>query len=195
MEEKIKLNFSEPLTEDVLYENQHIIVRKYVTPSDKAKIINDIDMALLSNDGEFSDIQESLFRNSYMIGSILNIMTNVDVDGLSIDEFVSSGLWERIKNCIVNLGELIFDYKQIYQDRKMLLSLESKVSGLVEKAGIFIDKISKIDVSKEGLGELLKAFDEQKEKLNEVYPTIQEKTVAEGGKKSKKTPKVPESTS
>lgn len=168
MEKKIKLVIPQILEENIAPD---IVVRKYITPADKKQIIEMIDAALVSQEHR-SDTLDILYKDYSLIGAIIDTMTNISPDGLDVELFVSSGLWDKIKNSILNMGELMFDYKQLCQDRRYASSLEGRLGSILTKIETVVEDVSKIDFSDEGIKSLGKNLGDQLNQLGKVYPQI-----------------------
>lgn len=181
MEKKIKLVIPQILEENIAPD---IVVRKYITPADKKQIIEMIDAALVSQEHR-SDTLDILYKDYSLIGAIIDTMTNISPDGLDVELFVSSGLWDKIKNSILNMGELMFDYKQLCQDRRYIASLEGRLGNILEKVESFLEKISSLDLSNENLQNMAKILGEQLGQLQGVYPQIRENSEVKNKKPKK----------
>ena len=128
------------------------------------------------------DIIENYYASEWhLILSVVNECTNLIVfdenksKNIELDTLVSSGLWDAIKNQIVNYNEFRGFLNEIYQSIKEEKALEKSfgqaLDKITNKVVEFIDKIGKIDVSKEGLAELVSGLSTQINQFKTDFPT------------------------
>jgi hypothetical protein len=181
-ENKIKLIFSEIEKNKFDFNGQEIEVNKYATPAQERAIANYAIQAS-EEENEIIDIDSlpavgsfSKFEYGFIVG-VLEVMTNIDLDDLNIDSVVSSGLWEKVKANILNYFDLKINVEKVYNLHKQEKGLESKLHKLIDNIDGFIDNISKIDFSPEGIKALTESLSPALSQLKEVYPNIVDKPV------------------
>jgi hypothetical protein len=191
--EKIKLVFPEKKTEkfdfqytkeengETIKVSQIIEVEKYATPSHENAIGNyavqtsEAEMESLNEDSLLSIQSYSKFEYGFISG-VLVTMTNIDTEELEsdpinfVDKVVASGLWEKIKSSISNYFDLTVSVEKAYSLHKQEANLESKINKLIDNVGVFVEKISKLDLSPENLKIIIEQLSIGKEKLTEVFP-------------------------
>lgn len=162
-------------------EIQYIYVKPYLNLSDRQIILNAYFEAQ-----EKDPILRHVGSEIALIVAVLAIMTNVDYEDIANPDrfitFMDSGLWYKIKSAIVNFNEL-------KQDIDKISSLDNKISRITAKLEELLKNISNIDLSQEGISELLKELDIQKKKLGEVFPQVKDKP-SHSIKKKKKSSEI-----
>lgn len=185
---KIKLKFSEYEKRVIEFEYkknnkedsekviQKIEINPYATPSDKRVIANyaiQTSEDKTKTDENSLDVADAYSKFEYgFIGGVLATMTNIDIEKLNIDDVVASGLWEDIKNSIVNYWELVSDIEKVYDSRIREVNAESKLNKILDKLASILDNFSEIDFSPENIKKMIEQISIGKEKLAGVYPNI-----------------------
>jgi hypothetical protein len=182
--EKINVELKSKPEESFVFEGQMILVKPYVDIVGKNILIENYINSLSNTEDEIRGYIEAEYG---MILGLLDLCTNVDIKGLEIDKIIDSGLWEQVRSKIVNYDELqkdIVNVKKVISENK---STSKMLSGLISKVSVFIDGLSKMDLSEEGIKSLVSQLQSESKVLDNIIPVI-------GGKKtitSKKTPKTP----
>ena len=167
--EKIKLNTTALEYRKI---DGGILVKPYATIADKRIILN----ALFESDN-IDNIERSLENKAGLMLSVLDRMTNVDIENVDLELLVASGLWDKIKSNISNFSEIYGEYKELKEEK----SLPVRINNLIEKVETFIDGLSDLDLSQESIQSSLKDLTSGLSQLSTVYPQLQDKP-----KKSKK---------
>lgn len=117
----------------------------------------------------------------YLVLNIIDQCTNLMViekdseKNIDIDTLISSGLWYEIRNKIENYNEFREFLKEICQTIKEQKALEKSFGQALDKITNkiieFIDKIGQIDLSKEGVANLVSGLNSQVEKFKTDFPT------------------------
>jgi hypothetical protein len=118
-----------------------------------------------------------------IILGILDRCTNIDVDAENhpeeFEDIISSGLWDNIKVQIVNYKEFREDLNKVYNfvlsQNTAEKSLSRNFDELTVKAIAFIDKISQMDFSQEGIAQLVDNLNSNVKKFKEDFPTSEVK--------------------
>lgn len=116
-------------------------------------------------------------ENELMLG-IIDGMTDIQIIGenseeaIDIDDLVSSGIWKSVKENISNYEDFVSSLNIMVQDaREEALSRRSVgyvVDRMAEKLSEFVGNLSKVDLSENGIKELLKSVSEINEKFAET---------------------------
>jgi len=167
--EKIRLITSETKYKELDHNSQKILVKPYATLTDKRIILN----ALLESDN--GDSVEKLLENkAALMLSILDIMTNIDIEKVDLEYLVVSGLWDKVKSSISNFAEIYGEYKELRDS----VSLPTRLNNIFEKVEKFIGSLQGIDFSNESIQKSLADLSSGLSQLGTVYPQV----------KSEKTP-------
>ncbi len=165
--EKIQLNIPEIKWIEFDFNGQRIKVKPYADLNDKRLILS-----TMMESKDSGKVDNFIGSQIGLMLSIIDTMTNIEIKDLDIDKAVVSGLWNVIKQNIKNYAEIYPSYKEIRESEQ----LSARLSGVVAKAEIFIDKISQIDFSDKSIKKMTKELSEGLSKLSTVYPTVQPPT-------------------
>jgi len=193
-EKKIDLKFPEKVKTEIEVGNQKIWVNSYLDITGKHAILD-----AYFAERELSPVESHLEAELNLVLNVINIMTDINIEDEKndnekatkfVDNLLNTGAWYKIKSAIINFAELSRDIERISQQK----NLEGKLNKLIDKVGLFIDNISQMDWSPEGVQNLAKDIAPQLQQLAEVFPKI-EGTSSVSEKKSKKpsetTQKIP----
>lgn len=105
---------------------------------------------------------------------VVDLCTNIDVDDdFDIDKFFNSGLYEKITEHIENYGELIDDmYGASYYAREEFngkQTVSHRLAELVDMIDDFLAKISSVDLSTEGVSNLIAGMLNAQKEFNDKY--------------------------
>ncbi len=165
--EKIQLNIPEIKWIEFDFNGQRIKVKPYADLNDKRLILS-----TMMESKDSGKVDNFIGSQIGLMLSIIDTMTNIEIKDLDIDKAVVSGLWNVIKQNIKNYAEIYPSYKEIRESEQ----LSARLSGVIGKAEIFIDKISQIDFSDKSIKKMTKELSEGLSKLSTVYPTVQPPT-------------------
>ena len=187
MTQKIKLEFS-PVEETTFqFQGKEIAVRPYLSISEKISI-SDEYLNLLFGDNTMEIGNRYLLAEHSLILHLIDIVSNVDVEEIDINQVIYSGLWEGIKNRIVNYESFRFDLNRLISLYQSEQSLELSLGRVVENVGnkIFevLNKLS--DLNAQEFKEVADVFVGELNKLNETVPGIT-KTVTTKRSRAKKS--------
>jgi len=190
-ENKLNLNFPKREIVDIVFGEQTIHVRTYLDITKKSAILD-----AYFADRYLSPVASYLEAELNLILNVVNIMTDIKVEISSsekatefVDNLLNTGAWYKIKGAIINFAELNRDIDRIIQQN----NLEGKVNQVVDKASLFLDKISQIDFSVEGVQNIAKEIVPQLQQLATVFPKI-EGTPSVSEKRSKKSSEIAKPT-
>jgi hypothetical protein len=171
---KAKLDISSKEPKNFIFNNQKIEVLPYIVPSRQLELIRNY-IALY-----FTGSVEAENRLSAEWGLILQLMdsqTNVsvfeEVDSVSLDSIITSGLWDEIQKYICNYEDLLENLYFVVGSMKDSIALDKSVGSILQnvsdKVLEFVDKISELDLSKEGVQELVNKFQEANQDFQQKY--------------------------
>ncbi|HQF37051.1 MAG TPA: hypothetical protein PLL26_05435 [Candidatus Dojkabacteria bacterium] len=162
---KIKLKFPESAKKEILFGEQKIEVDTFIGQESKAIIL----MAM-NNSKENDSAIKFVENENGLIFSVLDRQTNIDINHLDIDAFISSGIWEKIKSAISNFDELFSDIEKI----KKIESSETKLNRILDKIETLLNNVANLDFSDESIKNMSKVLGEQLGKLSDVFPQIKQ---------------------
>jgi hypothetical protein len=171
---KAKLDILSKEPKNFIFNNQKIEVLPYIVPSRQLELIRNY-IALY-----FTGSVEAENRLSAEWGLILQLMdsqTNVsvfeEVDSVSLDSIITSGLWDEIQKYICNYEDLLENLYFVVGSMKDSIALDKSVGSILQnvsdKVLEFVDKISELDLSKEGVQELVNKFQEANQDFQQKY--------------------------
>ena len=164
----------------VEFQGQEITVLPYLTLETKKTLM----MYYLSTMNDYNPIEDNFLvaENSLILG-IIDHQTDIEIDNIfhrvenenvkvSIDEIISSGLWDLVKANLVNLAEFKIEIDKVVKLAREDIAIQKSVGMTFDKLsnGImnFLSKISEVDLSKEGVSKILEALDQQKDEYNKI---------------------------
>ena len=178
--EKLKIDLV-PITEKVIKfyigeETYKISLIPYVSISNKVEIIQNYIYCLYEDNLE-ENISTKYIASKYMlILEIVERLTNIDVESLSIDLVYNSGLWEKIVSEIYNYSEFERELNEVVKIKETEILLSNSVGKIVNDISIkvidLLDKIKNIDV--DTLKNISKEFTNNLDELNKKYPGLTE---------------------
>jgi len=166
--DKIQLNLSPIKWVEIMNEgNPNIKVNPYISLENKMILFKNYTSSYFATD-DFVDN----YINAYyglMLG-VVDLCTNISVDKLDMNDFISSGMWADIKKKIVN-------YSEVQSDLYSLIKLYSEQRLAEQSMGVAFDKLSmailefiqSIDLSPEGVQKIIKQFQEASQDFDEKY--------------------------
>jgi len=187
--EKLKIDLT-PIAEKVIRfdigeETYKISLIPYISISNKVEIIQNYINCLYEDNLE-ENISTKYIASKYMlILEIVERLTNIDVESLSIDLVYNSGLWEKLVSEIYNYSEFERELNEVVKIKETEMLLSNSVGKIVNDISIkvidLLDKIKNIDV--DTLKNISKEFTNNLDELNKKYPGL-----TETGNPRKETP-------
>ena len=178
--EKLKIDLT-PIAEKVIRfdigeETYKISLIPYISISNKVEIIQNYINCLYEDNLE-ENISTKYIASKYMlILEIVERLTNIDVESLSIDLVYNSGLWEKIVSEIYNYSEFERELNEVVKIKETEMLLSNSVGKIVNDISIkvidLLDKIKNIDV--DTLKNISKEFTNNLDELNKKYPGLTE---------------------
>lgn len=183
---KLDINLNNP--EDITFKFQKIdiIVRPYITMETKYILID--GYANVLNSDEYDDTRKYVEAEYALKLGIIQHQTNVDIEKNNIDKILSSGLYKAVIANIYNYNELREDIAEIVERISNSKSASKALTSLTDKVIEFLDKVSKVDLSQEGITTLLESLNKPLEEIQKYRPILQpgEKVPTVSKRKSKK---------
>jgi hypothetical protein len=171
--DKIKVNLiSEPVVK-FEFQGQSIEVVPYITLENKIIFYTNYVNSLFENknDGEFDPISYIEAEYSLILG-VVDKCTNVDITSAKIDDIVNSGLWDKIIDRIENYFEVYEDIRGIIARIDHKKSIGNVIDGFANKLNMFLDNLSKMDMSSEGLDKLTHLFKDAQEQVKVINDVV-----------------------
>ena len=181
--EKIKISFDKEesrTTETVKIENQPIEVLTFISLPMQSILIQQYCQEL---EDISSPIEMRIFRADVKLAlTIINFMTNLEIEDIDdysfpLDDLLASGAYNKILEKITNYKnfknmldasvELLF--KEKYSKSNMSFRLEN----IIDKVEKLLEKITSIEVDKDGIAELIKAILNTQKEFNDKYQIIE----------------------
>ena len=179
---KITLEINKKLTK--LYEGMTYQVMPYILLEDKLQIVESYLESLFAN----TDATKNYLTAEYsLMLSVIDFCTNIDIDDEDIiKKLVATGLWDDIRKSIVNYNEFRGELDKIVKMKQFENSVSSNLNALILRIYDFIENISELDFSENGMKQLSEGF----EKLSKNVDGLKN-TFGEGApeKKSRGRPK------
>ena len=165
---KIKIN-PDPLKQiEIDHNGQKILVTPFISLKDKIML--------------FQNYVDSFFKDGQVVGNyidakyglifgITDLCTNIDIQTLDIDEYVG-GLWKEVSSKISNYNEFMSDIYNITKTISDNNAVSKSVGAIIDKvAGDLIKITQKMDLSPEGIKDLVGELQGQTKAFDEKYVT------------------------
>lgn len=165
--DKIKLQLKKEGPSEIFYKGQTILVRPYVSMLEK-HVLYESYISSYFKDG---DIYKNHIDGEYIIIlTILDLLTNIEIEDLDIDEVVSSELWKEICSKIKN-------YEDIRKDLESITRVVLTINAAEKSRGILFDQliqevmkfIGGIDLSEDSLNNIMSKLKDSLSQLNEKF--------------------------
>lgn len=169
-----KLDFVISNKANIVFEFQKFDVEilPYIPQAVKMEIVKNY-LNFIVGDGNIVDNYYS--AEFSVVLDIVNRCTNIDAQKIDFETIMSSGLWDVIVSKLENYSELRQDIQSVVKQHFEQQTIENGLNKLFEKLGDkllgLLDKISKLDLSKEGVAELVGSLNQQMEKFDKDFPS------------------------
>jgi hypothetical protein len=152
------------------FRGNEVIIDPYISMENKGLLLKAyVDII---KDEEKSWADRYLLAEYLLMGSIIELNTNVNTTGVLTSNLENSDLWSMIKYHINNYEEFRNEIetvvKYVREDMQLKNSTNTSLNYLISQVSSFLDKISQIDVSKEGFESLAKALNQEKNEINKI---------------------------
>jgi hypothetical protein len=167
--EKEKIDIiPEPLVE-IEYgdSNQKILVQPYISLTNKTILFRGY-LESYFKDGEVSNNYIDA-KYSFMLG-IVDLCTSIPLEGIDLDDFISSGLWEKIRKSIKNYDDVRADLYDIIKLATEKNILEKSMSTTFDRlAESLMQFLYKIDLSSEGIKNLIDSLRKESDDFDNKF--------------------------
>jgi hypothetical protein len=165
--EKIEAKFKPVKFEFLEYNGNEIDIMPYISLRDQVLLAQ----AYLETLFEQENVALGLLSAKYgLILGVIESNTNLSTENMSVDDVINSDLWNKIKKNIRNFDELEFEISNAVKYARENIALEKSMGAsfdkLSQKVMNFLDNVSKVDLSKDGVQKLLEALDREKKDIN-----------------------------
>ena len=166
--DKIQLKFKPIEWVEIMSEdNPNIKVNPYISLENKMILFKNYTSSYFDT----NDFVDNYINAYYglMLG-IVDLCTNISVEKLDMNDFISSGMWVKIKSKIVN-------YQEVQSDLYSLIKLYSEQRVVEQSMGSAFDRFSEsilgfiqnIDLSPGGVQKIVDQFQEVSKDFDEKY--------------------------
>lgn len=168
--EKIKLDLHPVKNKSVKIEDINVSVVPYVSTKDKYALISEYVDHIIDGTDFATDY---VVANGVLILGVIESNTNIDIDsGISLDDIICSGVWDRVKNAILNYQELKDEadtaIRYSIEMKKIEIDYNGALLQVLNKASALLDEIAKVDLSKEGVEKIISALNYEKNEINKI---------------------------
>lgn len=169
--EKITFDFIPHKNVRVELQGQDIVIDPHISLATKKVLTTDyIETFFDEND---QDVVSRFVKAEYVIMlGIIDVNTNVDISNIGVDLIISSGLWNIVKQNIKNYdafyADLMYMVSYVREQKALEQSIGQSLDRIMDDVNSLIDKLLSVDFSKEGISDLLKTLNAEKESINEI---------------------------
>jgi hypothetical protein len=165
----------------------------YISPVNQVRLLKDYIETYFSSDN-FAD--NSLLAEWGLILGVIDKQTSIpikvdtsqeefkDVKNIDLESIITSGLWDDIRERVLNFPELKSNIakvvSRIEKQKEINKSVGAVLDNLSNKLMVFLDKVSSIDMSSEGVKSLVTELKTVADKYNEdfnIHPKPKKKIV------------------
>lgn len=170
---KLKLDNNEP-TVKFSFNDSIVEVKKFLNIETKIIILQNYINTLFQDgvdDGEYAiNFVEAEYS---IILAVVDKCTNIDISEIKPDSIINSGLWDKIINNIDGYFDFMDEVDKLVEIYEAKRSIGFVLDDLSKKLNGFLDNLSKMDMSKEGLDKLTKVLTESKEQISAINDAVE----------------------
>lgn len=173
--DKVKLVLTSAEYKDVIFKKLEFKVMPFISLATKTEMLNDY-IGTLFKEG---DPKDNYIQAEYtLILEVVDKLSNIEVIDLenkvlSVDDIISSGLWEFLQSKIEGYDSFRWELDAIIELKQKQLALEKSVGSVVEglslKLMLFLDKLQDLDISESGITKLVGELRSDLTKLNDQW--------------------------
>lgn len=158
LENKKEITFKPVSAADIIFQDQVIKVKPYLSLTDQIAILTTYLEEYFSSD--VSAVMKSEFK---LIMAVLDYATNINVEKLSLNDIMANfKLWKEINSKIVNYGEFRSLAARTIEEIKEQKRLEKSLGNVAEKILEFVNNLKEVspemlEKAKELLGDVEKS--------------------------------------
>lgn len=147
LEKKVEIKFGLIQASEVIFKDQTIKVKPYLSLTDQAAVL-----AIYLEEYFSPDASAIIKSELKLIMSILDYCTNIDVEKLSMNDIMANiKLWKEINSKIVNYGDFRALLARTIDEIKEKNRIEKSLGNVIEKILEFVNNLK--DVSPEMLAQ------------------------------------------
>lgn len=171
--EKLNIELSLPEEITFYFQKQSVNMVSYVPLIEKNNLISTYLENLFKNEGSYAD--NLLSAELMLCLQLTDLLTSVKIGdgGVDLESLIDSGLWKEIQKNISNYYDLRNDIElavgNVLEQKRLEKSLGATLELLSSKAFAFLDKLSSLDISQEGISKLVGEFKTEATKFAEKY--------------------------
>jgi len=168
---KKTLSLGKKPNKTIQIKGESIQVKPYISFADQILIAEGYISSLYSANTSLEN--RRIVAEYTLIVSIVDLCTSISIDSENFyDNVVSAGVWDTIKSNILNYDSFRDLLKESVEHVEKSTSLTSTVNNLVNTIIVFLDNLSGMDVSPEGIEKLSGQFGELTGGLKEIQETL-----------------------
>ena len=184
--EKSNIKITLPEEIEFSFQKQFIKMIPFISLVSKNNLISTYIENLFKEEGTYVDnlLSAELMLCLQLTDQLTSIKIGAE-NGVDLETLIDSGLWQEIENHITNHWDLRQSITNavdnILEQKRLEKSLGSVLENLSAKAFLFLDNISKMDISEENLSKLVGEFKTVASTFDEKYggPTPKKRKKAE----------------
>lgn len=184
--DKIILEISELSQAEINFGSQKIYVDVYIPIEKKVVLLSNYMTSLYQEKNFVGNYIESEYG---LILGILDLCTNIDVSGendtFDLNGILASGVFKDIKDKILNYNELRNDISRLIELNNSSKSIGHKFDMVADRLILFLNNLSEIDLSEQGIKKMISNFTEEVSQLNKTIGAVP--TTAKPKQSSKKS--------
>jgi len=179
--DKVKINFEQIQWIPFNIGEETIHINPYISLRNKQTLLQSYINMMMD---ESFDLSNRYLQAEYGLAlSIVELCTTIDVDfdsenAFDIETFMSSGIWEKISAQIKNLASFQNDIRKALLIAREDVALEKSVGVTIDKLALwlygFLENISELDLSEDGIAKLLERLSKEAEKLDQILPVVKQ---------------------
>jgi hypothetical protein len=179
-EEKIKINPNPLKQVELIYPLPIMKDGEIIHSKDEQKILINPIISLKDKIMLFHNYVDSYFKDGEVVSNyidaryglifgITDLCTNIDIQSLDIDEYIC-GLWKEVYSRIANYNDFMSDIYNIVKTIADNSAVSKSVGSVIDKvAGDLIRITQKMDLSPEGIKDLVGELQGQTKEFDEKY--------------------------
>jgi hypothetical protein len=155
-----------------------VIVDPYISMENKKALMQAYIDIMINEDVAWAD--RYVMAEYMLMGSIIELNTSFNTTGVLTNTLENSELWLMVRNNIRNYNEFKSEIETVVryarEDIQSKNTTDAAFTNLLLQVSKFLDKISQIDVSPEGVKSLMEALNYEKDEINKIVDPSKVKT-------------------
>ena len=154
------------------FQDQTIFIDPYISMENKNALIQAYIDILMDEDETKTWTDKYITAEYVIMGSLIEFNTSIDTSNILTNVLETSGLWNVVRKYIENYDEFRKEIetvvKYVREDYQLKNSTSVALNNIIAQISTFVDRISQIDLSKEGVSELLQSLDNERNEINKI---------------------------